>query len=127
MNLMAFFNNWAVIFLFLFGLFAMITARNLFRKIIGMSILQTSVILFYVSLAAKHEAHIPIIHHVSGHTPIDLTHLANPLPHALMLTAIVVGVSTLGVALVLAVSIYQNYQSLEEPEILNKTKEAHHG
>jgi len=116
------FNYIASLLLFLLGLYAMCAIKNLARKVIGMVILQTGVILFYVSLAYKTGASIPILAH--AHEKIDVTQFANPLPHALMLTAIVVGVSTLGVALVLLVSIHREHGSIEEDEILKRIEQA---
>ncbi len=95
------------------------------KKIIGMSILQTAVILFYISIGAKKNATIPIIEHGhdTGHVAVQAAHFINPLPHVLMLTAIVVAVATLGVALALAIKIYKQYDTLEEDELLKIIKE----
>lgn len=117
----ALFNYFAALFFFLFGIFVMIAARNLLRKVIGMSIMQTGVILFFISLAFKDGARIPILSDTTQQA-IDPQHYINPLPHALMLTAIVVGVSLLGVALVLIVKIYRETGSLEEDDILKKVE-----
>jgi len=123
------YNYWAVIFLLLIGLYAMIAKKNLVKKIIGMNIFQTAIILFYVSIGAKRGATIPIIVHGHG----DSSHLAhaadyiNPLPHVLMLTAIVVSVATLGVALALAMKIYFQYGTLEENEIQKKIMQSEPG
>ena len=95
-----------------------------------MSIFQTAIILFYVSIGVKEGATIPILEHdlthgAGGdghHAVIDAAAYANPLPHVLMLTAIVVGVATLGVGLALAQRIYAEYGSLEEDEILEEVK-----
>jgi multicomponent Na+:H+ antiporter subunit C len=113
------------------GLYAMIAKNNLVKKIVGMNIFQTAIILFYVSTGAKKGATIPIIEHHGGEEHAEtagahLVHAAdyiNPLPHVLMLTAIVVAVATLGVALALAVKVYQQYQTLEEDEIRSKIRE----
>lgn len=122
--LLARFNYWGVILLIGIGLYAMIAKTNLIKKIIGMNIFQTAIILFYVSTSTKYGASIPIIAHGhGGHGHgIRVADYMNPLPHVLMLTAIVVSVATLGVALALAVRVYWNYDSLEEDEILNKIK-----
>ena len=118
-------NYWVYIALMMIGLYAIIAKKNLVKKIIGMNILQTAVILFFISLGAKTKATIPIIMH--RHTAED--HVAraadyiNPLPHVLMLTAIVVAVATLGVALALVIKVYQQYQTLEEDEILAQLEE----
>jgi multicomponent Na+:H+ antiporter subunit C len=118
------YNYWGVALLMMIGLYAMIAKSNLVKKIIGMNIFQTAIILFFISISAKWEATIPIIEHGhNGHGHGHAIHTAdymNPLPHVLMLTAIVVSVATLGVALALAVSVYQSYETLEEDEILSR-------
>ena len=113
------YNYWGFIFLMMIGLYAMMVKKNLVKKIIGMNIFQTAMILFYVSIGAKKGATIPIISHSHGEET-HLIHAAeyiNPLPHVLMLTAIVVSVATLGVALALAIKVYRQYDTLEEDEI----------
>ena len=112
------YNYWIYILLMMIGLYAMLAKNNLIKKVIGMSIFQTAIIVFYVSIGAKEHATIPIIaHHGAAEAAIDVAHYANPLPHVLMLTAIVVSVGTLGVALALCLGIYRRYNSLEEDEI----------
>ena len=115
------YNYWIYILLLMIGLYAMLAKNNLIKKVIGMSIFQTAIIVFYVSIGAKEHATIPIIAHTHGHdavgTAIDVAHYANPLPHVLMLTAIVVSVGTLGVALAICLGIHRRYNSLEEDEI----------
>jgi multicomponent Na+:H+ antiporter subunit C len=86
-----------------------------------MNIFQTAIILLFISIGYKEDATIPII--VGGHGSemshqvIEAAQYMNPLPHVLMLTAIVVSVATLGVALALVIMVYQRYQTLEEDEI----------
>jgi multicomponent Na+:H+ antiporter subunit C len=122
--LVAKYNYWIYITLMMIGLYAMIAKNNLVKKIVGMSIFQTAIILFYVSTGAKKGATIPIIEHGHGNAHGAASHAVhavdyiNPLPHVLMLTAIVVAVATLGVALALAIRVYNRYQTLEEDEIL---------
>ena len=115
------YNYWIYILLMMIGLYAMLAKNNLVKKIIGMSIFQTAIIVFYVSIGAKKNATIPIIEHGNGHkaveAAIDIAQYANPLPHVLMLTAIVVSVGTLGVALAICLEIYRHYNSLEEDDI----------
>jgi len=113
-------NYWVYIALMMIGLWALISKNNLVKKIIGMNILQTAVILFFISIGAKNDATIPIIMHGhdAGHHAVEAAGYINPLPHVLMLTAIVVAVATLGVALALAIRVHQKYQTLEEDEIL---------
>ena len=183
-------NYWAYIILMMVGLYALIVKNNLVKKIVGMTIFQTAVILFYISIGYKKGATIPILRH--GHGEEVLSHGAaavqeavvhgtaalqeaaahgagvaqeaavhgtaavqeaavhgvaavqeaavhgvaavqeaaahgadvvqavdyiNPLPHVLMLTAIVVGVATLGVALALVIKVYKEYGTVEEDEI----------
>ena len=132
------FNYWAYVIIMMIGLWALIAKKNLIKKLIGMSIFQTAIILFYVSLGVKDGATIPILEHdeihkeehhdndddcAGGHYAAPTAdHFANPLPHVLMLTAIVVGVSTLGVALAVTQSIFKDFGTLEEPQILEKIK-----
>lgn len=119
------FNYWVFIILMMIGMHAMIVKNNLIKKLIGMSIFQTAIILFYVSTSVKEGADIPVLHHEHHHfeeNP-DPDRYANPLPHVLMLTAIVVGVSTLGMALAICQSIYKDFGTIEEDEILAKIKQ----
>jgi multicomponent Na+:H+ antiporter subunit C len=117
--LISHYNYWIYVLLMMIGLYAMLAKNNLVKKVIGMSIFQTAIIVFYVSIGAKREATIPIIAHGHGavEAAIDVAHYANPLPHVLMLTAIVVSVGTLGVALAICLGIYRRYKTLEEDEI----------
>ncbi|MBW2195800.1 MAG: cation:proton antiporter subunit C [Deltaproteobacteria bacterium] len=123
--LVAKYNYWIYITLMMIGLWAIIGKNNLVKKIVGMNIFQTAIILFYVSIGAKKDATIPILEHAHGATShaFHAVDYMNPLPHVLMLTAIVVGVATLGVALSLAVAVYRRYDTLEEDEILAKIRE----
>jgi multicomponent Na+:H+ antiporter subunit C len=116
------YNYWIYITLMMMGLYAMIAKNNLIKKIVGMNIFQTAIILFYVSIGVKKGATIPIIEHIHGHEAVNPAEYMNPLPHVLMLTAIVVGVATLGVALAFAVRIYNRYNTLEEDEILSQIR-----
>ncbi|MBN2125148.1 MAG: cation:proton antiporter subunit C [Deltaproteobacteria bacterium] len=119
------YNYWLYIILMMIGLYAMIAKNNLIKKLVGMNIFQTAIILFYVSIGCKKGATIPILEHgpASAHHAIHASDYINPLPHVLMLTAIVVSVSTFGVALALAVKVYQRYRTLEENEILRQLRE----
>jgi len=118
-------NYWVYIALMMIGLYGIIVKKNIMKKVIGLSILQTAVILFFVSIGAKINATIPIIPQApdSGQTAVSAVHFINPLPHVLMLTAIVVAVATLGVALSLIIKIYRQYNTLEEDEILPQYRE----
>ena len=122
--ILAKYNYWIYVLLMMIGLYAMLVKNNLVKKIIGMSIFQTAIIIFYVSAGAKRGATIPIIEH--GHEAaehaINAAHYVNPLPHVLMLTARVIGVATLGVALAIVVDIHMKYGTVEEDEILEQIR-----
>jgi len=111
------YNYWIYIFLMMIGFYAMIGKKNLVKKVIGMNIFQTSIILYFISIGSKKGATIPVVAH--GHAgPLQATQYINPIPHVLMLTAIVVMVSTFGVAMALIIMIYRKYHTIEEDEIL---------
>lgn len=113
------YNYWASLVLLFIGLYGMIAKNNLMKKIIGMVIFQTAILLFYVSIGVKRGVTVPIIEFSPDHQPLlDATAYVNPLPHVLMLTAIVVGVGTLGVALTLLQKIQRVHGTIEEDEIL---------
>ncbi|NBV31423.1 MAG: NADH-quinone oxidoreductase subunit J [Bacteroidetes bacterium] len=100
------------------GLYGILFKKNLVKKTIGLAIFQSAVILFYVSVASKFNATVPV---KDPSIPLEQAELyLNPLPHTLMLTAIVVGVATLGVAFTLMIGIYNRYQTLDEQELLDK-------
>lgn len=109
---------WFVMLLFVVGIYGMLFKRNILKKIMGMNIMQVSVIIFFLVLAHKTDATVPIL--IPGITEAE--YYVNPLPHALMLTAIVVSLGTLGVALALTIKIQRSFKSLEEPEILREMK-----
>ena len=111
-------NFLTFVIIFLWGFYIMVTRYNLVKKLVGMYLVQTSVIFFLVSISAKKGATVPIL--LSATDPVPVADYVNPLPHVLTLTAIVVGVATLGVALALCSAIYQTYGSLDEEEILKK-------
>lgn len=111
-------NYIAFVLLFLWGIYIMVTRYNLVKKLMGMYLMQTSVILFLVTLSAKRDATVPIL--LSSAEIVQPELYTNPLPHVVTLTAIVVGVATLGVSLALADAIYKKYGSLDEEEILKR-------
>jgi multicomponent Na+:H+ antiporter subunit C len=118
------YNYWVYIVLMMIGFYAMIGKRNLVKKLVGMNIFQTAIILYFISTGAKRGATIPIVEHAHGGAmhAIHAANYVNPLPHVLMLTAIVVMVSTFGVALALIIMLYRRYKTLEEDEILGLRK-----
>lgn len=113
---------WFFVILLMIGLYGAVGKENLVKKLIGLSIFQTAIILFYVSIGYKDNATIPILQVAHGESvgTIDPTAYINPLPHVLMLTAIVVGVATVGVALAVIQRLYAEYGTLEENEILDQ-------
>jgi multicomponent Na+:H+ antiporter subunit C len=115
------YNYWLYVILMMIGFYAMIGKKNLVKKLIGMNIFQTAIILMYISAGVKYGARIPILnkYEVLKHG-VDAATIVNPLPHVLMLTAIVVSVSVTGVALAVLLRIYREYGTLEENEILEK-------
>ncbi|MBN2384584.1 cation:proton antiporter subunit C [bacterium] len=122
----SYFNYWACLILLMIGLYGIITKNNLAKKIIGMNIFQTAIILFFLSTAAKKGAGIPIIELGPDHAAAETIRIAdyiNPLPHVLMLTAIVVSVATLGVALTLIIKVYRQFGTLEEDEIIDQLRQ----
>ncbi len=102
------------IILMLVGLYAVLAKSNLVKKVIGLSLLQTAVFLFYISIGRKAGGTAPVLWEDK---PAGILY-ENPLPHVLMLTAIVVGVSITAVALALIVRIKRSYRTIEESEIL---------
>ncbi len=104
------YHYWVVILLMMAGLYVVIAKGNLVKKVIGLNIFQVSVIMFYVSMGKVRGGTAPIV--AEG---FDV--YSNPLPHVLMLTAIVVGVATTALALSLVVRIHEAYGTIEEDEI----------
>ncbi|EPJ43987.1 MAG: NADH-ubiquinone oxidoreductase, chain 4L [Osedax symbiont Rs1] len=104
------FNSWIVIVLMMIGLYIVISQGNLIKKIAGLTLFQTSVFILYISMAKVAGGTAPIF--ADG-----ISLYSNPLPHALILTAIVVGISTTALALSLVVRIKEAYGSIEEDEI----------
>lgn len=111
------YNYWVSIVLMLIGFYGVINGGNLVKKLIGMSIFQTSVLLFYIAVSRIEGAASPILRE-------GVTVYTNPLPHVLMLTAIVVGIATLAVGLAIVVRIKEAYGTIEEDEILAADNEA---
>jgi len=109
---------WFVVILMCVGLYGILFKKNLVKKTIGLAIFQVSVVLYFVSIASKWGATVPV---KDSNIPVEqVANYLNPLPHTLMLTAIVVGVATLGVAFTLLMAIYNRYGTLDEQELLEK-------
>jgi len=102
---------WVVVVLMMAGLYIMIARYNLVKKIIGLGLFQTSIFYLYISIGKVTGGTAPIL--VKGKELV----YSNPLPHVLILTAIVVGVATSAVALALIVRIHEAYGTIEEDEI----------
>ncbi|RDI70987.1 cation:proton antiporter subunit C [Halopelagius longus] len=105
------YNYLAFVALVGIGLYGVIESTNLVKKVIGMNIFQVGIFLFFVTTGYVDGAAPPVVHG-GGHGPY-----ASPLPHVLILTAIVVGVSLTAVALALIVRIYEEYGTLDEEVI----------
>ncbi len=101
---------WVAIALLMLGLYTMIAHRNLMKKVVGMTIFQTAIILFFLVTSIKRGATLPIV----SAGAVRAQDFMNPLPHALMLTAIVVMVATSGVAFAILVRLHARYGTLEE-------------
>ena len=111
--LMGLYNYWVVVVLMMIGFYIVIAHGNLIKKIVGLSIFQTSVFIFYISMAKVDGGTAPIL--AEG-----IKQYLNPLPHVLILTAIVVGIATTALGLALAVRIKEAYGSIEEDQIQKK-------
>tara|TARA_B100001057_G_scaffold180314_1_gene181007 strand:- start:1239 stop:1667 length:429 start_codon:yes stop_codon:yes gene_type:complete len=114
-------NYWFFIFLMMIGLYIVIAKSNLMKKIVGLNIFQTSVFMLYISIGKVSGGTAPIF-------PMDMkvdptVTYSNPLPHVLILTAIVVGVATTSLGLALMVRIRENFYTIEEHEIAEQEQE----
>jgi len=112
-DLVAHYSYWIAIFLMSAGMYILIARGNLLKKLVGLSILQSSVYLVYIAPGKI----------IGGTAPIVAERYSvysNPLPHVLILTAIVVGVATLALGLALVVRIREAYGTVEEDEILEQ-------
>ncbi len=112
---------WLAALLLLWGVYGMLASNHLLRKLMAMNIMQVGVIVFFIALAAKSGATAPVV--VDVDQSIQASGYVNPLPHALMLTAIVVSVSTTGVALALLIRIQRRYGTLQETTLLERLKQ----
>ena len=104
------FNDWIAIFLMMAGFYVVLSQGNLVKKLVGLALFQTSVFILYISAGKVADGNAPIVEE-------GITVFSNPLPHVLILTAIVVGVATTAVGLALVVRIQEAYGSVEEDDI----------
>lgn len=110
MDYFGLFNYWVFIVLMMCGFYMLLSARNLVKKVIGLNLFQTSVFVFYISTGKIDGGAVPIA--VDG---VEV--YSNPLPHVLILTAIVVGVASTALGLALILRIKDEYGSIEEDEV----------
>ena len=105
-----------VMILFFLGVYGMVLSKNYMKKLMAMNVMQVAVIFFYLCFAQKDGAMIPIQNSITT----DPNAYINPLPHGLMLTAIVVSLGTTGVAIALLMRIKEIYGSVEDVEVLRR-------
>ena len=115
MDFLGLFNYWVFAILLVIGLYAVVAKSNLIKKLIGLSLFQSAVFLLYISMGRLDEGTAPIISKTA-----DFSAYSNPLPQVLILTAIVVGISTLALGLGIVVRIKEQYGSIEEHEITER-------
>ncbi len=113
-ELLGIFNYWVFAIVLSLGLYTVIAKTNLVKKLIGLSIFQSAVFLMYITMDKVEGGTAPIIQ-----KGVEDQLFSNPLPQVLILTAIVVGVSTLALGLAIVVRIYEAYGTIEEDEILD--------
>ena len=104
---------WLLFALMMIGLYVVISHGNLIKKLIGLTLFQVGVFLFFISLGKVDGGSAPIVSD-------DVETYSHPLPQVLILTAIVVGVATLAVGLGLAVRIFETYGTVEEEDVLER-------
>ncbi|MEE9387867.1 MAG: cation:proton antiporter subunit C [Paracoccaceae bacterium] len=109
-------NYWLFTVLMMTGLYIVVAKGNLVKKIVGLNIFQTAVFMFYISIGKVTDGTAPIF---PAHGPVDPDVIySNPLPHVLILTAIVVGIATTSLGLALIVRIREEFDTIEEDELL---------
>ena len=114
LELLGFFNYWVFAIVLAVGLYTVVAKTNLVKKLIGLSIFQSAVFLMYITMDKVEGGTAPIIQ-----KGVEDQVFSNPLPQVLILTAIVVGVSTLALGLAIVVRIFEAYGTTEEDEILD--------
>ncbi len=121
MNWLARYNDWVAILLMMIGLYAIVGRKNLVKKLIGLSLFQTGIFLFFISIGKVDGGTAPVYFEPAGR---DWVRYSNALPTALILTGIVVSVSTLAVALAITVSLHRAYGTVEVDEIEKADQDA---
>lgn len=109
-DLLGLYNYWIVVVLMMAGFYMVIAQGNLIKKVVGLNVFQVSVFVFYISMAKINGGTAPILGE-------GINTYSNPLPHVLILTAIVVGVATTALALALVVRIKRAFGTIEEGEL----------
>lgn len=119
MMVLSHYNYWVVILLMMVGFYIMISRDNLIKQLVGLNVFQTAVFMLYISMGKITGGTAPILMDAHGGGGEQATQVvySNPLPHVLILTAIVVGIATTSVGLALVVRIKETYGSIEEDEI----------
>ncbi len=117
MQILGHYNYWIVIVLMMTGFYVVISCGNLVKKLVGLNIFQASVFILYISMGKILGGTAPII------VADQAVQYSNPLPHVLILTAIVVGIATTALGLALVVRIHEEYGSIEEDEIQARDEE----
>ena len=105
---------WMIFILMMVGLYVTAAHGNLIKKVVGLTVLQVSVFMLYIAIANVEGAAMPILR-------AGIDSYSNPLPHVLILTAIVVGIATVALALALVIRIRESFGSIEEDEIQETT------
>lgn len=116
-------GRWPYLFtivLLLIGLYGMMVKQNMMKKVFGMNVFQGAIILFFIVHAYKHGGTVPVLDNAIGTDP---ARYVNPIPHGLMLTAIVVSVATTGVALALLIRIYRTFGTIDEKDLLARLRD----
>ena len=116
MEVLELYNYWIVVVLMMTGFYVVISSGNLVKKLVGLNVFQTSVFILYISMGKITGGTAPII--AEG-----IKQYSNPLPHVLILTAIVVGIATTSLALSLVIRINEAYGTIEEDEIHSQDEE----
>jgi len=113
------YSYWVVIFLMMAGFYVVIAHDNMIKKLVGLNLFQTSVFMLYISMGNVLDGTVPIVVENAAEPVL----YSNPLPHVLILTAIVVSVATTALGLALVVRIHEAYGTVEEDEVITRDLE----
>ena len=115
MEFLDLFNYWVVVILMMVGLYIVIAHENLVKKLIGINIFQTSIFILFISLGKIAGGTAPILNETH-------TLYSSPLPHVLILTAIVVGISTTALGLAIVIRIHHAFGTVDDDELQREMK-----